>query len=86
MISAFTVSCSKMIEEWKSMVTLQGTCEVDMWIEFRKLTADVISRAAFGSSYEQGKKMFELQEELIKLTLEAMQSIYIPGLRCRFIQ
>ncbi|PON81622.1 Cytochrome P450, E-class, group I [Trema orientale] len=81
MIPAFTVSCGKMIEEWKSMVTLEGTCEVDMWVELQKLTSDVISRAAFGSSYEEGKKMFELQKELIKLTLEAMQSLYIPGLR-----
>ncbi|XP_062091124.1 cytochrome P450 CYP72A616-like [Humulus lupulus] len=81
MIPAFTVSCGKMIGEWKSMVTMQGTCEVDMWVEFQKLTADVISRAAFGSSYEEGKMMFELQKELILLTLEAMQSVYIPGLR-----
>uniref|UniRef100_A0A803QRH4 Cytochrome P450 n=1 Tax=Cannabis sativa TaxID=3483 RepID=A0A803QRH4_CANSA len=70
-----------MIGEWKSLDVTHGTCEVDMWVEFQKLTADVISRAAFGSSYEEGKKMFELQKELILLTLEAMQSMYIPGLR-----
>ncbi|KAM6583577.1 hypothetical protein CsatB_010579 [Cannabis sativa] len=81
MIPAFTVSCSKMIGEWKSLDVTHGTCEVDMWVEFEKLTADVISRAAFGSSYEEGKKMFELQKELILLTVEAMQSMYIPGLR-----
>lgn len=82
MVPAFTVSCGKMIEEWKKMVNEQGACEADMWIELQKLTADVISRAAFGSSYEEGKKIFELQKELIKLTLEAMQGIYIPGFRC----
>ncbi|KAF3439667.1 hypothetical protein FNV43_RR17945 [Rhamnella rubrinervis] len=82
MAPVFTISCSNMIEEWKKrMVNLQGTCEVDMWPEFQKLTADVISRAAFGSNYEEGKKVFELQKELIVLVLEAMQTLYIPGFR-----
>lgn len=78
----FAISCSKMIEEWeKRTVSIQGSCEVDVWPEFQKLTADVISRAAFGSDYEQGKKIFELQKELIMLVLEAMQTLYIPGFR-----
>ncbi|KAL5572380.1 hypothetical protein UlMin_021977 [Ulmus minor] len=81
MIPAFTVGCVNMIEHWKKMVNQQGTREVDMWNELQKLTADVISRAAFGSNYEEGKQIFELQKELIKLTLEAMQSFYIPGFR-----
>ena len=74
-----------MIEGWKRELSLQGACEVDMWIELQKLTADAISRAAFGSSYEAGKKIFELQKELIMLTLEAMQSTYIPGFRYMFL-
>lgn len=78
----FAISCSKMIEEWKKRtVSIQGSCEVDVWPEFQKLTADVISRAAFGSDYEHGKKIFELQKELIMLVLEAMQTLYIPGFR-----
>lgn len=82
----FTFSCSNMIEEWKKrMVSLQGTCEVDMWPEFQNLTADVISRAAFGSDYEEGKKVFEFQKELIVLVVEAMQTLYVPGFRYFFI-
>lgn len=77
----FTISCGKMMEKWERMVSLQGTCEVDMWPEFQKFTADVISRAAFGSDYEEGKKIFELQKELILLVVEAMKTIYIPGFR-----
>lgn len=65
MVPAFTFSCGEMIEQWKKMVNVEGTCEVDMWIELQKRTADVISRVAFGSSYEEGKKIFELQKELI---------------------
>lgn len=79
MIPVFATSCYKMIEQWTNMAGLQESFEIDAWPELQKLTADVISRAAFGSSYEEGKEIFELQKELIKLTIEAMQSVYIPG-------
>jgi cytochrome P450 len=81
MIPVFTTSCSRMINQWQKMVSSQQRCEVDIWPELQKLTADVISRAAFGSNYEEGKEIFELQKELILLVLEAMQTLYIPGFR-----
>ncbi|GLU10132.1 hypothetical protein SLE2022_269530 [Rubroshorea leprosula] len=81
MIPVFATSCCQMIEQWKNMAGLQENFEIDVWPELQKLTADVISRSAFGSSYEEGKKIFELQKELIKLTIEAMQSVYVPGFR-----
>ncbi|CAI0387485.1 unnamed protein product [Linum tenue] len=81
MLPAFGLSCSNMIAQWNEMVGPQGTCEVDAWPELQKLTMDAISRAAFGSSYEQGKKIFQLQKELILLVMEAMQTLYIPGFR-----
>ncbi|KAL9357042.1 hypothetical protein Peur_050295 [Populus x canadensis] len=65
MLPAFSISCSKMIEQWKKMVNHQESCEVDVWPELQKLTMDIISRAAFGSNYEEGKRLFELQKELI---------------------
>ena len=63
------------------MVSPQQSYEADIWPELQKLTADVIPRAAFGSNYEEGKLIFELQKELILLVLEAMQTLYIPGFR-----
>ncbi|KAE8667082.1 putative GHMYB10 [Hibiscus syriacus] len=78
MIPMFSVSCGLMIEQWKEMAALQSSCEIDVWPEFQKLTADTLSRTAFGSSYEEGKKIFEYQKELISLTLEAMQSSFVP--------
>uniref|UniRef100_A0A803LFP5 Uncharacterized protein n=1 Tax=Chenopodium quinoa TaxID=63459 RepID=A0A803LFP5_CHEQI len=42
---------------------------------------DVISRTAFGSNYAKGRHIFELQKELLNLVIEAMQTLYIPGLR-----
>ncbi|CBI27824.3 unnamed protein product, partial [Vitis vinifera] len=81
MIPAFTTSCSMLIERWKELASLQETCEVDIWPELQNLTRDVISRAALGSSFEEGRQIFELQKEHITLTLEAMQTLYIPGFR-----
>ncbi|CAN1177817.1 Cytochrome P450 CYP72A616 [Linum perenne] len=81
LLPGFALSCSNMIEQWKKMVGSQGSYELDVWPQLQKLGMDVISRAAFGSSYEQGKKIFQLQKELILLVMEAMQTLYIPGFR-----
>ncbi|KAL8508026.1 hypothetical protein ACS0TY_018551 [Phlomoides rotata] len=45
------------------------------------LTSDAISRTAFGSSYEEGRKIFQLQKELVTLLLQESLLFFIPGLR-----
>ncbi|KAK4493042.1 hypothetical protein RD792_018143 [Penstemon davidsonii] len=42
---------------------------------------DVISKVGFGSSHEQGRRIFELQKEQVKLVLQLMQFFFIPGFR-----
>ena len=84
MVPAFSVSCRKLIERWKNLVAPQGTYELDMMHEFQNLTGDVISQVAFGSNYEEGKKVFELQKEQAVLVMEAFRTFYIPGFRCKF--
>ncbi|KAJ9554677.1 hypothetical protein OSB04_018722 [Centaurea solstitialis] len=79
MVPAFYVSCSEMIHTWDEMVTKESSCEVDVWPHLQTLTADVISRTAFGSSFEEGRKIFELQKELGALVMEVAMQIYIPG-------
>lgn len=66
------------------MGTDQDRVEVDVWPELQRLTADVISWAAFGSNFEEGKKIFEHLKRLTLLTLEAMQTMYLPGFRSHF--
>nr|QNS29966.1 cytochrome P450 [Nothapodytes nimmoniana] len=82
MLPAFHSSCSDMIRKWEKMVPEMESFELDVWPQFEALTADVISRTAFGSSYGQGTNIFELLKEQSHLTLQAMDSaIYIPGSR-----
>ncbi|GFP98838.1 cytochrome p450 72a13 [Phtheirospermum japonicum] len=71
-----------MIEQWKALFSSSDKSRViDVWPCLENLTGDVISRAAFGSSHEEGKRIFELQKEKVKLVLELMQFIFIPGWR-----
>ncbi|KAL8242023.1 hypothetical protein R6Q59_012325 [Mikania micrantha] len=81
MVPAFYVSCNEMIENWKESINTKSSCEVDVWPYLQTFSSDVISRTAFGSSFEEGRKIFELQRELAKLTIKALNSVYIPGSR-----
>ncbi|CAH1431097.1 unnamed protein product [Lactuca virosa] len=81
MVPAFYISCSEMINKWEEMLIKESSCEVDVWPHLKTFASDVISRTAFGSSFEEGRKIFELQREQIELVLKAIQSIYIPGSR-----
>lgn len=59
----------------------QGSCEVDVFPELSVLSGDIIARTSFGSSYQEAKKIFELQHEQALLMREAMWGTYIPGFR-----
>jgi hypothetical protein len=63
------------------MLSSDGSCEIDVWPSIQNLSCDVIARTAFGSSYEEGVKIFQLQKEQAELTMEVLMKIYIPGLR-----
>ncbi|MBA0756265.1 hypothetical protein Gogos_022104 [Gossypium gossypioides] len=77
MIPAVVASVETMLEKWKSK---EGK-EIEVFQEFRLLTSEVISRTAFGSSYLEGEKIFDM---LMKLTVIAGRNIYkaeIPIIR-----
>ncbi|MBA0647151.1 hypothetical protein Goklo_015059 [Gossypium klotzschianum] len=81
MLPAFYECCTEMIDKWEEAVSVNGSSEVDVWPCLVNLTRDVISRAAFGSSYEEGRRIFLLLDEQTNLLTEAVQSLYVPGWR-----
>ncbi|KAJ4886701.1 hypothetical protein Rs2_26449 [Raphanus sativus] len=72
---------SEVVYQWEKLLTdNESPCEVDVWPWLVNMTADVISHAAFGSSYKQGQRIFELQGELSGLIAQELGKPYIPGL------
>ncbi|KAK7304182.1 hypothetical protein RJT34_15291 [Clitoria ternatea] len=70
-------SVVEMLEKWKAM----GEVEIEVSEWFQTLTEDVITRTAFGSSYEDGKAVFRLQAKQMLLAADAFQKVFIPGYR-----
>ncbi|KAJ9672660.1 hypothetical protein PVL29_026042 [Vitis rotundifolia] len=81
MVPAFQLSCSEMVNKWEKKLSKDSSCELDIWPDLENLAGDVISRTAFGSSYEEGRRIFHLQKEQAHLAVQVSQSIYIPGWR-----
>ncbi|XP_062168821.1 cytochrome P450 CYP72A219-like isoform X2 [Alnus glutinosa] len=81
MLHAFYQSSNDMISQWERLIGEEGSCELDVWPYIENLLGDVISRSAFGSSYTEGKRIFQLQKEQAELFVKAGQSVYIPGWR-----
>ncbi|KHG20902.1 Secologanin synthase [Gossypium arboreum] len=68
--------------------------EGDQWSKHRKIVNPAFHQdklknmlpafyqsSAFGSSYEEGRRIFQLLEDLTSLTIKVFQSVYIPGWR-----
>ena len=60
MIPDMIESTEIMLERWKH----KDGKEVEVYEEFRFFTSEVISKTAFGSSYLEGQKIFELLAKL----------------------
>lgn len=78
MAPSFLTSCIDMISKWESTLSSDGSGEIDIWPSLQNLTSDVISRNAFGSSYEEGKRIFDLQREQGELVMKNLVKSLIP--------
>ncbi|XP_074273550.1 cytochrome P450 CYP72A219-like [Silene latifolia] len=83
MLPLMEVSVDTMLCKWEEMIQGKEVIEVDVYSSLSSMAGDVIARTAFGSSYEEGKRLFELEHESLCLKFQVMRSIHnhIPGWR-----
>lgn len=80
LVPVVSKSVTDMLEKW-SAISKNGKLEVEVSEWFQVLSEDVITRTAFGSSYEDGKAIFRLQAQQMELAAEAFQKVFVPGYR-----
>ncbi|KAF7123508.1 hypothetical protein RHSIM_Rhsim12G0072300 [Rhododendron simsii] len=76
MIPAMITSVETMLERWEQ----NQAKEIDVYKEFRLLTAEVISRTAFGSSYLEGENIFDMLTKLGMIAARNVFRIRIPAM------
>ena len=80
MFPEFSAACSDLICRWENLLAdSAGSIELDVWSEFQNLAGDVISRAVFGVSYQEGRRIFLLQSEQLVRVTQAFGTSHIPG-------
>lgn len=76
MIPTMISSVETMLDGWRKY---EGK-EVEVFEEFRVMTSDVISKTSFGSSYLEGKNIFEMLDKLVNVMVRNFQKIRFPGI------
>ncbi|GLJ13653.1 hypothetical protein SUGI_0217350 [Cryptomeria japonica] len=77
-------STACLINKWKKSVEeTSGEVEIEVMEHFMRLAADIIAKTEFGSSYEEGKRVFEKLGLLQKLSSRGGRYSWFPsnGLR-----
>ncbi|EPS68529.1 hypothetical protein M569_06239, partial [Genlisea aurea] len=76
MVPAFVRSCEEVLKKWEEE---EDEETVDVWPYLHLITSDAISRTAFGSRYEDGRRIFQLQKEQLQHASKSGSTVYIPG-------
>ncbi|XP_058739548.1 cytochrome P450 714C2-like [Vicia villosa] len=80
MVDQIVDSTNIMLRSWESRIERDRVVlEIKIDEDLRSLSADIISRACFGSNYAQGKEIFTKLRDLQKLLSKI--SVGIPGFR-----
>lgn len=83
-VSLMVDSTTTMVRSWESRIEGDGgMAEINIDLEIRNLSADIISRACFGSNYTKGEEIFlklrNLQDAMSRGFIGIPGSRYIPN-------
>ncbi|XVF31602.1 hypothetical protein REPUB_Repub17cG0005200 [Reevesia pubescens] len=79
--SGHMVECSKHMLQSLQNAVESGQTEFEIGEYMSRLTADIIARTEFDSSYEKGKQIFHLLTSLQNLCAQASRHLCFPGSR-----
>ncbi|KAM3359238.1 cytochrome [Capsicum galapagoense] len=77
MIPAMIGSAEAMLKTWKSY---EGK-EIEVYEQFKLMSAEIISKTAFGSSYLEGKHIFQMLDKLTRIIYMDHRKTKIPGIK-----
>ncbi|WCJ22068.1 Cytochrome P450 CYP749A22 [Euphorbia peplus] len=80
MVPEMIASVEMMLERWRRH---EGK-EIEVFQEFKILTSEIISRTAFGSSYLQGEKIFDLLKKMISIVARNHYKVNLLGFKSFF--
>ncbi|XP_062106292.1 cytokinin hydroxylase-like [Humulus lupulus] len=79
--AGYMVECTKKMLQTLEKEVVSGRAEFEIGEYMTRLTADIISRTEFDSSYEKGKQIFHLLTVLQHLCAQASRRLCVPGSR-----
>ncbi|CAL9751010.1 unnamed protein product [Musa acuminata subsp. burmannicoides] len=80
MLPSFRTCCNDLMSKWENTVVGSGTSyELDVWPELQAYALNVISTAALGTSFEEGRRVHQIQVQQLMHFVQAGQAINIPG-------
>ncbi|XP_021619713.1 cytochrome P450 CYP749A22 isoform X2 [Manihot esculenta] len=77
MVPAMVESVEVMLKRWGH----HEEKEIDVFQEFKVLTSEIISRTAFGSSYLEGEKIFDMLKKMTTIIARNHYKVRIPGIK-----
>lgn len=79
--AGYMVKCTKELVQSLQNAVESSQTEVEIGEYITRLTADIISRTEFDTSYEKGKQIFHLLTDLQRRCAQATRNLYLPGSR-----